>query len=307
MYDSLTLFAPVADPARTVSALADVEERHVHRTGEVILTGRCRGLYVKTSGSGITISGSLSRYWHGTNVMAPALHECREALLRLEEELGASLDTMQVYRLDVATTLSMKHPLPRYLRMFGSLPRFKRLERNGGLLYRTQRRELDFYDKWAEAKSRKEALPNCFNGRHALRYELRYRRQLKEQFGERVTAARLIAPNFFREIVRRWEGSYHAVHKQAGALALHLDTASPKSFAASLERIAIEKLGGEVAVLEELQLRRECGEIDRLTYSRLRARVIRECGSSTTGDRDNPIHELDSALALETARLLDFD
>jgi hypothetical protein len=304
VYDSLTLFVPVDDPARLVSNLENVEERHIQRTGEVIMTGRCGGLYVKTSGSGITVNGSLSRYWLGSNFMAPTFNDCREALHRLEEELGSSLAAMPVYRIDVSATLNLKHPCLRYLKMFGNLPRYKRLERNGGLLYKTKRRELDFYDKKAEARRRKEAGPPCFNGRNALRYELRYRNQLKEQLGEKVTAQRLIEPDFYREIVRRWEQAYHAVHKQARTVIAQMDTASPKRFGASLERLAVEHLGGEVAVLEELRIRRDAGEIDRLIYSRLQTRVARLCRTDA-GGTEELIEELDTAICLEVERQTD--
>lgn len=303
MYDSVTLFAPVHDPARLVSSLEDVQERYIQRTGEMILTGRSRNLYIKTSGSGVTVNGSLSRYWLGSNVLAPTFSDCREALRQLEEELGSSMATMSVYRLDIAATLNMKHPCPRYLRMFGSLPRFKRFERDKGLLYKTKRRELDFYDKRAEARSRKEALPKCFNGRNALRYELRYRQFLKEQFGGKVTAERLVDVDFFRDVVQRWVSSYHAVDKHPGTLAVSLDMTSPKSFGTSLERFAIDQLGGEAAILEDLSICRDAGEVSRVNYSRIRAKIARLCRNSALEHREEPIRELDTAVLREAERL----
>ena len=306
MYDTLTLFAPVDDPARVVSGLEDVQERHIHNTGEVILTGRYRNLIIKTSGSGVIVNGSLSRFRFGSNLIAPSFSNCREALGELEEGLGSSLEAMQVYRLDIAATLNVKHPCPRYLRMFGNLPRFKRFQRDAGLLYKTKRRELDFYDKRAEARSRKEALPTCFRGRNALRYELRYRQQLTEQFGGKVTAERLVEPGFFRTMIQRWESSYHAIHKQAGTIALDLDTTNPRSFGASLERFAIEQLGGEAVILEELRLRRDMGEIDRLNYSRLQGRIARLCRCPKSPRGNDPISELDTAIAQEAERLRSF-
>lgn len=303
MYDSVTLFAPVHDPARLVSSLEDVQERFIQRTGETILTGRSRNLYIKTSGSGVTVNGSLSRYWLGSNVLAPTFSDCREALRQLEEELGSSMTNMSVYRLDIAATLNMKHPCPRYLRLFGTLPRFKRFERDKGLLYKTTRRELDFYDKRAEARSRKEALPTCFNGRNALRYELRYRKNLKEQFGGKVTAERLADIDFFRNVVQRWVSSYYAIDKQLGTLAVSLDMTSPKSFGTSLECFAIEQLGGEAAILEELSICRDTGKVSRVNYARIRAKIARLCKGSGLAHREGPIWELDTAVFQEAARL----
>lgn len=275
-------------------------------TGEVILIGRYRNLHIKTSGSGVTVNGSLSRYWFESNALTPGFGDCREALDELAEGLGSSMSAMQVYRLDIAATLKVRHPCPRYLWMFGNMPRFSRFQRAGGLLYKTKRRELDFYDKRAEARSRKEPLPACFDGWQTLRYELRYKQQLMEQFGGKVTADRLIEAGFFRTLVQRWESSYQRIHKQVGTLALNLDTSNPKSFGTSLEHFGIEHLGGEAAVLKELQLRRDMGEIHRLNYSRMRARVTRLCRNSNNQQRNDPISELDTVIAQEAERLRSF-
>lgn len=276
-------------------------------TGAVTLRGNYRGLFIKTSGSGVTVSGSLSKYWSGSNVIAPTFYECREALQGLEEKLGSSLGAMRVYRIDIAATLNMKHPYQCYLGRFGQLSRFRRFDQNGGLLYKTQRRELIFYDKQAEVRIRKATLPKCFNGRYALRYELRYRQQLREQFGGTVTAERLIDPGFFRDVVRRWETCYDAIQKQTGTLAMGLETSNVKSFAQSLERAGIERLGGEVALLEELRLRRIAGEVDRLNYSRIRAKIIRLCRQPEPVQCGDYIRELDAAILEESGRLGTFE
>ncbi len=72
----------------------------------------------------------------------------------------------------MATHFIMNRPIPKYYPYLGSKRYFKRLQAtNDTLYYNTSARQLIFYNKLKEAKSKGVIIPEVYRNEYLLRYE----------------------------------------------------------------------------------------------------------------------------------------
>jgi hypothetical protein len=219
MYDTIKMVLPCDSPALLYERLERKRQWSNEETGEVLLRGRLANLNVSIGANTIVkIEGSLPKYYYGNNLNTLSLQDATLAFEKLGDELGLNVLNGQVYRLDTATNLYLRHPVHHVLNSFGELPKHgKGYIRNGkhiSLIYKNSRREVKFYDKKLEMIEKRSWQDLKRATDNICRYELSIFRGLSAQFRKpNITVATLILPEFYNSSIDFWEKCYNLIHK----------------------------------------------------------------------------------------------
>ena len=74
---------------------------------------------------------------------------------------------------------------------------------------------ITFYDKKKEYKQKGMKIPEAHqDSENVLRYEIRFKKNVKKQFGQIVTVADLCSQSFFEKVVDKWQSHYWNITKQ---------------------------------------------------------------------------------------------
>ena len=160
-------------------------------------------------------NSSICKYYLGDNFQTLSLTQFREAINEISERLGIDLNKATVCRIDIATNFFMKYSPSSYHSCLNHLSRHVRGAINGNLYFKTTRKELNFYDKKKEYRQKRVKIPDAFkDAENVLRYEIRFKKNLKKQFGQTVTISDLCSQSFFEKIIDKWQKHYWNITKQ---------------------------------------------------------------------------------------------
>lgn len=135
---------------------------------------------VYVSQTGISLIGSLAKFYLPSNVYTLTREATREAIEKMSDKFHTDISDAKVTRFDVSTVIPTKRSPKDYFSSLGDKPYFERVQATKDTLYyNTQKRQLIFYDKNKEAKSKNVIIPPALEGKNLLRYELRYLNELK--------------------------------------------------------------------------------------------------------------------------------
>ena len=162
-------------------------------------------------------NGSLPRLIYPDNTFIMSCEDVRRSLEMLSDELHFNMNIVNVTRIDVAATFSMKYPVEMYLDSLGELLNFARvLSVKGETSYYHQNNDkhvqkLTFYDKL----KKNVVQPKGVKGENLLRYEREWWKQLPEQLNEiEVKGYTLYDERFYHKIAKLWADSYFAIAKR---------------------------------------------------------------------------------------------
>lgn len=218
MYDTVHFFLSKdnidGDIYSTRSFLSKVYDR-IDQEGFIYVSGYFKNLKVHISPSGILFSGSLCKYYLGNNLDTLNLNTVKLAIDSLSFALKLPIQKAEVFRIDIAANIELKLPIKVYLKKLGFKPYFERvLKSNGSLAYETKKKELAFYDKIKEMKTHKAKIPQGFNLKNILRFELRFLRKIKKQLNEdRLVIEMLYDELFYAKITNLWFEEYISISK----------------------------------------------------------------------------------------------
>ena len=152
------------------------------------------------------VSGSLAKYVRGENAGEMTLAQTREALDRLETELGFSIREARVWSLELGRTLIMRHPPAQYISMLGELPGYNlTIYPNGNRLYFRGLHSVLLYDKTLEMAKKKKAMPELYRGRNLLRLEYKLKARLARQLRIVLTVGHLTDEAIYVTLLKRWK------------------------------------------------------------------------------------------------------
>lgn len=153
--------------------------------GVAYCRGNLRNYIVCISPRGISLKGSLAKFYLGDNIGTLTRRDTQKALDALGDMLGVSVMGATVTRVDVAGNKVTQRPPADYFSGLGNKSRYKRIKsvKTESLYYKQNNMQLAIYDKIRELKQRGASIPKAFAGCNVLRYELRFLKQrtLKEQ------------------------------------------------------------------------------------------------------------------------------
>lgn len=200
--------------AETACYLEDVAE-HTFEDGLTAITGKLGGLKVSLNRFQVKVKdGSLCKWFLGSNYQTMGRGDTQRAIEKLSDTLHLPMSKATVYRLDIAQNFITKHPPEVYMSHLGMLKYADRLEEPNGIYYRQTDGRLCFYDKNREQKSKRETVPELYNGRNVLRYEQRYTKHLPKRLNvPEVTGGLLYDEAFYIDLLNRWRDTYRSIKK----------------------------------------------------------------------------------------------
>jgi hypothetical protein len=264
------------DLLNSIVPLLDNYTGHDKDTGEQYCSGYLDNFKVYLSEHGISLKGSLAKYYLGNNIKTLTRLDTKRAIEQLSDVLHLPIYRAKLTRVDVAENFVVKHPVKAYYKHLGQAPYYERLVQPNSLYYQTSKKILHMYDKLLEQHKNRVPIPEIYQGSNMLRYELRCMNRLPDIFNcERVTPAMLYDEQFYVDIVKRWEQEYLAINK------LHLhnfnlaDMNSPKDF---FKQYLSTKLSedGENKLFDIVEEMRHENTFDKPEYYSRLKREIRE-------------------------------
>ena len=167
---------------------------------------------IKVSNSGMYFNGSLSKYFFGHNFYALTLSQTIEALNRLEDEVHLSLDDAKIMRLDTSNNLIMERRPEAYFQCLGRAKYYERYQEGSSLYYSTNQKQIVFYNKVKEAKSRRVSIPSDLENSNLLRYELRLKKRIGQQLHmNTVHISDLRNVNFHNRVIKFRTNEYQKI------------------------------------------------------------------------------------------------
>lgn len=201
---------------QVLQCLSELEERNSEQRGY-----SCRGKlgdYIVTCyNGGITLKGSLAKFYLPSNVLTLTRQTVGEAIELLSDSLHLDVTRAKVTRLDVSTVLTTRLPPKEYYPCLGDKPHFTRLQASPTTLYySTQKRQAVFYDKTKEAQAKGAVIPETLQGCNLFRYELRLLKELLRQLPTSepyISGASLSDSDFYYRLIQFWRNEFYTIKK----------------------------------------------------------------------------------------------
>jgi hypothetical protein len=219
-------------------------------------------LKVKITENRVTVKdSSICKYYLGDNFKTLSKGDYKRAIEKISDCLHLPFQLANVTRIDLAQNFIMQHDSNLYYPYLGESQYYKRLEQNNGLYYNNKLRQLLFYGKLQEQKDKRQLIPELYQNRNVLRFELRYKHRLTNQFNQpEITAGLLYDEDFYRNLVKRWKNEYFNIQKINSKLSNMKPTGSTKEL---IENMALFQIleAGQSQVLNTIKQWQLTGEI----------------------------------------------
>jgi hypothetical protein len=204
---------------------------------------------------GITMSGSISRYFYGTNQYNIDRFDFEKAIERLSQELNVELKNCRVGRIDLAENIITQQPVENYYKYFGEVQGLNRKILRNGLLYTNTVSSITIYNKMKELKNTKTTPISIFDGKNVLRFEYRALKPNKvgSIFGaKKVNVIDVI--NNYDLLIDVWLKKFNNIFKNHDLMIFESSAFSDsKGFEKQLILAGIEVLGGGQYILETIK------------------------------------------------------
>ncbi|MGY6522423.1 MAG: phage/plasmid replication domain-containing protein [Mongoliitalea sp.] len=242
--------------------------------GEYKLRGRLKNLNVLLTQTGISIKGSLPKFYQGNNLKDLTIEEIKLALQKIENDLSISLYKAKITRIDIGFNLAMKYEPKFYFTGLGEKSQMHRSMINSTSLYYTNTiKTLNLYDKNKEFY-KTSRIPSSFNlQKNLLRYELRLNKKIGSFFGRKeILVSDLTKKEFYKELVSIWAKNYFQIKKNNLVEFKPSLISAIKDYVDYLTFIGIDEIRGKIP--RDIQLLKSINAFsNKEYYSRLLARL----------------------------------
>jgi hypothetical protein len=284
-----------ASPFDTQPYLSEITERQNERAG-YSCSGNTGEFAVNLGENGISIKGSLAKYYLGNNIETLTRQTAKLAMEKLSDNLHLKLSAARVTRLDVSTVIPTRRQPADYYTYLGQKPFFERLQSTKNTLYyNNHQRQIIFYDKTKEAHGAGVAIPEIFLTNNLFRYELRYTKRLNKQLKQAVTAAALTGETFYKTIIQNWHSEFKTIQKLKNQSFMIDNITTIKEAETALFAHLLQQSG--VSVIDEFlnELRAKNTFKERQRYSELK-RKLNKVIAAPTEQKNELMQELEKAI-----------
>lgn len=290
--------------------LTNAKDNIDRETGEAKTIGYLANLRVMVNESGISVQGSLSRFYHYEedngkrgNLYPLNRHDTMIAIEMLSQKLGGvPMKKAKVRALEFGDWMPVNYPVAEYLKRCGAYPRLQRFQFKAETLYyrhkgKGQPKTLCLYDKKADAKAKGYELPQGFDGYNLLKYELRLNGSIGKQLKwEEVTGEMLYDKGFYKRLSQTYLQEFLKIKKLPKPNSIMSE--SIKSVGDAVEMLLsrlIRLYGVEVidSYIEELKSQKTFSE--RANYSRLRSKLT-TIANKTSTEEDSLVSEMENGI-----------
>ena len=181
-------------------------------------SGHINGLRVTVTAKHVKVSGSLSKYFRGTNLDSLTLLQVEKAIKRLGKDLGVPMIKADVERVDMAENFEMSRPPEFYISKMQSLGECCPNKWKGTTYFPSNGVLLRFYDKSKEVRKKRKNqknTPGAFSTsveQNLLRYEICFgKKAIRRMFGHQLKAKDLYDKDIFWRLVSEWLYSYDEI------------------------------------------------------------------------------------------------
>jgi hypothetical protein len=219
MVDTVKLWQPfeMCNKGSVVNSIVnklDNATKHTNIDGTVYFSGHTLGMKTSVSSNGLSLTGSLCKSYLNDNFQTLTRQCTQRAIEQLSDLIHISLNGARVSRVDIGYNLLMNEAPENYYYFLRGSKHYARLTQPHSITYQQGLRTKLFYNKVEEAKSKKQKLPEIFENRHVLRYELRFMSRLPKQFNKAIiTAQDLYNEAFYIDMLQRWFDEYNTIQK----------------------------------------------------------------------------------------------
>ncbi|MEE4196571.1 MAG: phage/plasmid replication protein [Bacteroidales bacterium] len=218
MYDTLHMWLEWSkveqlDLTQTINILSNTKEYRSKDNNSLI--GKLNNFRVTINETGISLKGSLAKYYYGNNFETLTRDDTKKAIEKLSADLYLPMQLSKITRLDFGANLILNYPVSSYISFLGDKRYFKRVQATKtSLYYNTIKKRINIYDKIKEAKSKKSYIPDYFKRKNVLRYELRFEKRVSEQFNRpELIASTLYDEDFFKSLINILKQEYDSIQK----------------------------------------------------------------------------------------------
>ncbi|MBK9255690.1 MAG: hypothetical protein IPM42_09410 [Saprospiraceae bacterium] len=298
MYDTVNLWLPIHEignlnVSNVLQQMQDYTE-HETKEGQNYYTGTFDNYKVSVSGQGVSLKGSIAKYFLPDNFHTLTRSDSTRAFIKLSDELHLPIMKAKVRRIDFAQNLMMDYRPESYYPYLGESRYYLRQPQGKSLYYSNGQKQKVFYNKVAEGKAKKLILPEVWTGQNVLRYENRHLNRLTDQFKlNEITASTLTDQKFYISIFEKWYSEYESIQK-INSINFNLqDMNSPKDFWKQLNLMAVNLIGQE-KIMQEVEKLRALKAFDKPEYySRLKKEIKELCNDKDHTKQSDLISELD--------------
>ena len=253
------------------------------------LNGYLDKLKVKVTENRVSVSdSSICKYYLGDNFKTLSKGEYKRAIEKISDNLHLPFHLADITRIDFAQNFIMQYEENLYYSYLGESNHYKRLPQPNGLYYSNGKRQLLFYGKVHEQKEKGQPIPELYKNRNVLRFELRFKQRLRQQFNRpEIKAGLLYDEDFYRELIKQWKNEYLAIQKINSKLNSMEPTGSTKELIENLALYSILE-AGQPKVLNLIKQWQETGEIDKHQAQRHR-NFIKKLASKPMDEKGNEL------------------
>jgi hypothetical protein len=297
MYDTLYMWLPAQSIAE-VNSLQKIPYLFTNLTqhtkaDSTFFSGQFEGLNASVSNSGLSLKGSLCKYFLKDNIKTLTRQDTQKAFEKLADTLHLPMIEAIIRRIDLAQSFIVNYPTELYYPYLGESSYFERLIQPQSLYYNNGLRVKLFYNKIAEVKKKRLLIPEIWQNKNVLRYELRYISRLPQQlYVNKVLAKTLYEEQFYINQIDRWHSEYEAINK-LNQTNLNLNRMKkPKDFINQMAALYINSIGqNEAFKLVEQMKANNCFE-HKEYYSRVKQDIKKLSKSMECEEKNELITEL---------------
>jgi hypothetical protein len=278
--------------------LTNRSENYREDTGKTYITGNAGNLRIGISEHGVSIKGSLAKFYLGTNLHTLTRSDSRRAFEMMADTLHLPIHKSKVTRIDIGHNIITSYKPELYYPYLGPSQYYTRLIQPKSITYYSSKKTVKAYNKIAESKKSKSIIPDVFKGKNLLRFELGFTEKLPKQFNQAViTPNTLTNERFYMDMYDRWHNEYEAIQKIGLA---KMDTSKIKTEKDYLDQFLIMSLKekGIENVLHHIEVMRE-QKVYKHTeyYSNLKRKIKELAGCKTNIEQPELIQELNRKIA----------
>jgi hypothetical protein len=249
MFDNVNFYIDNGSVENTFSILpylTDITEKSNARMGYSV-SGKLKNYTVNVYENGISLKGSLSKYYLSNNIQTLTRQATARAIEQMSDELHLDLNDAKVTRLDVSTVIPTKQPPQNYYKHLGVKPYYQRLQATADTLYyNTLKQQLIFYDKTKEAAAKGVELPATLSNTNLLRYELRFMKSLSTKLKTDVKGKTLSDEIFYFNLIERWQKEFESIKKITKINVMIENVKTPKEAQTALFSALLQQSGQDV-------------------------------------------------------------
>jgi hypothetical protein len=301
MYDTINLWLPSdkvgsIDFSKTLQSLSGITE-HAKDDGQIYISGYLKNYKVSLSGQGVSLRGSLAKYFLPDNFHTLTKSDSATAFEKMADTLSLPIQKAKVNRIDFAQNFLMDFDPQAYYKFLGECQHYNRQPQSKSLYYTNSLRQKLFYNKVAEGKAKGMTLPDVWNGQNVLRYEMRFTSRLPKQFNQaEIIASNLSEEKFYMGIFDKWLAEYEAINKLHSINFNLSDMNSPKDFWKQVNLMAINLIGQD-KIMQEIENLRYQKAFDKPEYySRLKKEIKELCKKPKLTEASDLVAEMDKKI-----------